>query len=107
MISNFNRICFGFPIFRSFAGNESCRDDLKHWGKSFIWITCCSVSSLPSREINENFNKALLEGFLGKLKLPVGILDVWNVICQVFVEGLSSDLTVDVELVSVGDFDRF
>jgi hypothetical protein len=31
---------------------------------------------LPSREINENFNKALLEGFLGKLKLPVGILDV-------------------------------
>jgi hypothetical protein len=34
-------------------------------------------------------------------------LDVWNVICQVFVEGLSSDLTVDVELVSVGDFDRF
>jgi len=41
-----------------------------------ISISYCSVSSFPFIDINENFKTALIDGFLGKLRLPVGIFDV-------------------------------
>ncbi len=106
VISIFNRICFGWPIFLSLAPNESCRPDLKHWEKSFISISNSSVSSFPFAVRYEIFNNAVEEGCLGNLKLPLGTFDVWNTICQVFVEDFPPGVTVDVELVSLGDLAR-
>jgi hypothetical protein len=57
-------------------------------------------------ERNENLREAFIDEFLGKFKLPVGIFDVWKVICQVLVEDFSPDFIVDVELGAVEDFDR-
>ena len=57
----------------TFAERIGLSEKIKMPFDFFGIMSCSSVSSLPSSETNEYFNEALVDGFLGRLKLPVGI----------------------------------